>query len=115
MVNLESLNIIIGISNIFCGILFIALSIPLIKEKIKMNSWYGFRISKSMESEENWYKINKFGAQRMIKWARVLIMLGALSFFIPFGENMILIILFAAAPLIVVVPGVEAYYYGKKV
>ena len=118
MVNLEMLNIVIGACNIFCGILIIALSIPLLKEKIKMNNWYGFRISKSMESEENWYRLNKYAAQRMIKWSRVLIMIGALSFFVSFSEkgneNLVLIILFASAPIIAVIPCIEAYYYSKK-
>jgi hypothetical protein len=55
-------SIYLGIANIFCGLLFIAISIPLLKDSIKMNRYYGIRFQKSYESEENCYKINKFGA-----------------------------------------------------
>jgi len=42
------------------GIAFtvIAVSILLVQGKIKMNKWYGVRISKSFVSEDNWLKIN---------------------------------------------------------
>lgn len=51
---MAKMNIIAGITNIFVGLLTIAVCIPLLKDKIAMNRWYGIRFRKSFESEENW-------------------------------------------------------------
>lgn len=40
------------------GILFAALALPLIKRKVKINSWYGIRIPQTMENEKVWFKVN---------------------------------------------------------
>lgn len=40
------------------GILFSVLAIPLIRKKVKINSWYGIRVPKTMESEAVWYEVN---------------------------------------------------------
>jgi len=42
----------------FTGVLFSVLAIPLIRRKVKMNSWYGIRIPQTMESESIWYEVN---------------------------------------------------------
>ena len=42
------------------AIIFIIISIPLILEKIQPNNYYGFRTKKTFQSEEIWYKANKF-------------------------------------------------------
>ena len=41
------------------GIIFAALALPLIKEKIKINNWYGIRIPQTMHDEKIWYEVNK--------------------------------------------------------
>ena len=79
---MNSANSKLGISLIFCGLLFIGLSVPLLKGSIRMNRWYGFRIRKAFESEENWYKINKYGAQRLIIWSLAMIITGVVYFFL---------------------------------
>lgn len=40
------------------GILFSVLAIPLIRRKVRMNSWYGIRIPKTMQSESVWFEVN---------------------------------------------------------
>ena len=111
---MDTINIIIGFSNLFCAVLFIVLAIPLKNGKIKMNRLYGVRIPKSFDSEENWYKINKYGAERMIIWAIPLIAIGFISFFITFYRNVLLISVFSAAPLIILIPVIEVFFYAKR-
>src|SRR5262245_35184035 len=41
------------------GLVFIAVSLPLIYEKIKPNHWYGFRTPKTFSNERIWYAANK--------------------------------------------------------
>jgi uncharacterized membrane protein len=45
----------------FCGVglLFIALSILLIQERVPPNSFYGFRTGKSLSDPKIWYAINR--------------------------------------------------------
>jgi len=71
-----------AIPNIFCGILFIAISLPLLRGSIPMNRFYGFRISRAFTSDVNWYAINKYGAKVLILWSIVMIASGLLFLFV---------------------------------
>ena len=46
------------------GLLFIALSIPLIQERVPPNSTYGFRTAKSLSDSKIWYAINRISRAR---------------------------------------------------
>jgi hypothetical protein len=76
-------NMFPGVINITSGLLFIGISIPLVKRKIKMNFLYGFRIEESFKSEENWYNINAYGGKELMVWSIPVILLGIICFFIP--------------------------------
>ena len=106
----------IGLSQVFVGALIIATCIPLREGKINMNRLYGIRFKKSYESEENWYKINRYGAQRLILWSKILIAIGIaigiLAIFLPVGEKGI--ILLASVPFIYVVPAIECWRFARK-
>ena len=108
------INIVLGVSNLLSGLLIILLSIPLKKGSIKMNKWYGFRFSKSFESDDAWYKINKYGAERFIKWSIPIMVVGMFSFFIPFNDNVLLILIFSFFPMIILIPAYECYLYTKN-
>ncbi len=108
-------NLILGFVNIFAGMLIIALSIPLLKGKIKMNSLYGVRFAKSFESESHWYKINRYGAKQMILWAVFIVLVGIMAFFLPLQENSPLTFAVAFAPaILVLIPCVQSYRYAKR-
>ena len=76
-------NGVFGLINIGSALLIIAVSIPLIMRKVKMNYFYGIRIKKSFESEENWYAINAYGGKQLVIWSIPMLLAGALCFFIP--------------------------------
>lgn len=80
-------NFVLGILNISFGVLFVLLSIPLAAKKIPMNRYYGFRLSKARESEQNWYEINRYGGRQMIQWSLLLILIGALYFTFPIDTS----------------------------
>jgi hypothetical protein len=116
---MNSENIYLGSTILALSMLFIAISIPLVKRKIKMNPWYGVRIPKSFESEENWYKINAYGGKRLIAWSSLLLLIGIAAFFIPLDESSMgasaLTILLAFSPLIVVIPAIiEILIFSRK-
>ena len=109
---MDNPNMTLGISHILIGILMIGLSIPMLKGKIKMNHGYGFRFRKSFESDKNWYKINKYGAKRLIIWSAILTAIGITTLFLPpsaIGNNLLLI-----APLILIIPALESYVFAKR-
>jgi uncharacterized membrane protein len=112
--DMESTSIILGVSNIFVALIIIGMSIPLVLSKIPMNHIYGVRFSKSFESEDNWYKINKYGGKKLIAWSIPLILFGILTFFLPLKGHVVLTTLIACAPLIVVIPAYMSYKFSKR-
>ena len=108
----ESLKL--GLVNIFAGVLIIAVCLPLLKDKIGMNHWYGIRFKKSFESKENWYKINRYGAQRLILWSVLIVAIGILTLFVPVSNNKILLIVLPYTPAILIIPAIESWLYARK-
>ena len=62
------------------GFLIIGLAVPLVKEKIKPNVWYGFRTAKTLSDEKIWYPANKYAGQKMICAGTMIIVLSILIF-----------------------------------
>ncbi len=54
------------------AVMFIALAIPLVKRKVKPNSWYGWRTPGAYKSEEIWYDINAYSGRDLIVTGIVL-------------------------------------------
>jgi len=106
-------NVLLGLSNPGCAVLMILLAIPLVHCKVKRNRWYGIRIKKAFESDENWYQINAYGGRRLILWALVLAVVGIVAFSVPL-EGLALRLVLACAPLIVIVPCIEVVIFAKK-
>lgn len=68
---------IIILAFILIGIIEIILGIPLLLEKIKPNRLYGFRIAKTLSSDEIWYKSNKYVGRDFIVTG-IIVILGSL-------------------------------------
>jgi hypothetical protein len=104
-----------GISDIFMAIICAAVCIPLIRGDVKMNGCYGVRFKKSFESEENWYKINKYGGRCLVAWSGVLLLIGIAEFLIPYNpKDTFRTVLSTCAPGILLIPCIQAYLYAKK-
>jgi hypothetical protein len=52
----------------FSGLLLAILSLPLIMGKIPPNGLYGFRVKKTMENPDIWFKVNTYSG----KWLLVV-------------------------------------------
>lgn len=96
-------NIFLGISNIILGLLIASISYPLIKRKVKMNKWYGIRVPKAYESEENWYKINEYGGKKLLLGGVAIALTGPVLFLLPAIKNELVLIV-GFIPLFVIVP-----------
>jgi uncharacterized membrane protein len=67
----------------FSGLLLAGISIPMILGKIPPNGLYGFRVKKTMENPDIWYKTNTYSGKWLLGVGLVLA-LAAVSFsFIP--------------------------------
>ena len=100
-------KIIISITFLFMGLLFIGVSIPLLYKKIKPNNWYGFRTRKTFSNEEIWYKANKYMGKGfiilgclMVLYNLVLLVLPIDAFFFVCPGNLIISV--AGAGIVVV-------------
>lgn len=111
---MDGQHIILGVSNIFTGLLIILICIPLVMGKVSMNKLYGVRFKKSYESEENWYKINAYGGRQMITWSIPIVLIGLISFFLSLKGKPVLTTLIACAPLIILIPAFTSYLYARK-
>jgi hypothetical protein len=105
-------NLPFGLSGIGCGLLFILLSIPLWQGRVKPNPWYGFRLPQSFKSEENWYRINRFGAGRLILWSLPMILCGIVFLFLSHPLDPIV----GMAPTLVcaLVPTIESVIFARR-
>lgn len=111
---MDSTSILLGASNIFVGLLILAVVWPLRQGKVPRNSGYGFRTRAALSLDEAWVRINRFGARQATRWCVVLVLIGIFAFFVPIGPNAALTIVFALAPLIVIIPCIETIRYGRR-
>jgi hypothetical protein len=109
---MAGVNIKTAITLTIVGIIVIAVCIPLYLGKIKMNRAYGFRIAKAFESEENWLKINKYGAALLMCWGVFVIIAGAVCLFI---EPQSVLTAAKITFLSIIIPLVLTFRYGNRV
>ncbi len=111
---MPSENLTIGLALILSGALIIAVCLPLLKGQIKPNALYGIRLAKSFESDENWFKMNRYGAKQMMLWAGVMMAFGLATFFLPLHSHQTLTAIVAVLPvLLVLIPAFQIYRYSK--
>ena len=111
-------GLVLGLYCIVFAVLIFGISIPLYLGKVKMNRWYGVRIEKAFVSNDNWYKINRYGAKRLMVWSMLLATIGVVTLFFPFdGRNStgsLLRVVCLMTPLIMLIPVVETLSYARK-
>lgn len=68
---------------LFIGILFAALSIPLIRRKVAPNHWYGFRTPRTLADPNIWYPVNEYFARRSLWIGAATAIASILLYLIP--------------------------------
>ncbi len=63
------------------GLLFIGLSVPLVRHRVKPNRWYGFRTPKTLSGEHVWYEANEFAGRMGVRAGIVLIVAAIVLYF----------------------------------
>ncbi len=110
------LNFIVGlVIYILLGALFTILLLPLWLGKVKMNHIYGIPLTESFQSEENWYKINKYAASRLIIWSVSMVVLGVIILaFGPVTDYLLFIAAIILPGALFAIPMLDIYGYAKK-
>ncbi len=108
---METVNAKTAVTLVCVGIILLAVSIPLYLGWIKMNSFYGFRIRKAFESDENWYSINRYGAGALMCWSAVIMAAGLACLYI---DPRHVLTVANAAFLSLVIPVVQTLSYAKR-
>lgn len=114
---MEHLPLIAGILDIAVAILFVGISIPLVLGKIPMNSAYGFRFAKSFESDDLWFRINRYGGRQLILWSIPIALLGLAAIFFPFlasGPAYFLLVTCAVPLAFIIAAAVACYRFASK-
>src|SRR5437764_89626 len=57
-------TIILLVTYLLIGCLFIVTAAPLVQGRVKPNPWYGFRVRKTLENPETWYAVNAYFGRR---------------------------------------------------
>ena len=65
------------------GLLLAAISVPMILGKIPPNGLYGFRVKKTMENPEIWYKVNAYSGKWLFAASLVQAAASAGLYFLP--------------------------------
>jgi uncharacterized membrane protein len=112
---MDMVSLTVGLSLIFAGGVIALVSMPLLYDKVSRNIWYGVRIPKSMESDANWYEINRYGAKQMIPWAFVIVCFGVVALMVPLQPRPALAIVFGFAPLIfLLIPIIKTMRWANR-
>jgi uncharacterized membrane protein len=56
---------------VLTGLLLIVISIPMIRGKVKPNSWYGFRIRATLDDPDVWYPANAYAGKWLLGYGVV--------------------------------------------
>ncbi len=65
-----------GLCNVVIAVVAILSSVPLLRGRIKMNRWFGIRVPKAFKSDENWYRVNRYGSRALIWWSIPILVIG---------------------------------------
>ncbi|MCB8936362.1 MAG: SdpI family protein [Anaerolineae bacterium] len=98
------------------GLLLVALSIPMLLDKVPPNPWYGFRVPSTLSDEKLWYKANRYIARGLLATG-IITVVGALALYLlmpglPVDTYAWLVLAVFGAPMIVTV--VAGFRYLRR-
>lgn len=99
---------------ILFGILMVGLAVPMIREKVPPNSWYGLRIDATIDNPDVWYPANAFVGRLLIIYGLITIVASILLAQIQsISDDVYAIIMSAYIVVGIIVIGVFGIHYAK--
>ncbi len=112
---MDAVSITVGGGWVVAGLAMFGLALPLVRERVGRNALYGIRLRESLRSDDAWFAINRYGGKRLIVWSIPLILVGAVSLFLPLRSHAALTLALGFAPLVfVVIPVVESWRFARR-
>ena len=65
------------------GLVFSAISLPLLFRKIPPNNWYGFRVQATLQDPKVWYAANEYMARRLLFVGIITAAAALVGYFVP--------------------------------
>ena len=98
------------------GLLFVGLGVPLLRGRVRPNSWYGCRTEKTLSDEKVWYAVNRVTGRDLVA-AGATVVTASLTLLV-FGRGMnpdhaVLALLFVML-LSVVIMAVDSHGAQKR-
>jgi len=98
------------------GLLFVGLGVPLLRGRVRPNSWYGCRTEKTLSDEKVWYAVNRVTGRDLVA-AGIAVVAVSLALLV-FGRGMnpdhaVLALLFVML-LSVVIMAVDSHGAQKR-
>ena len=114
---MNALRPLAGLVDVVGGVSLIVLSLPLLLSNTQRNAFYGFRFRRAFTSAEQWREINRYGARWMVLCSSLLVVIGVIAFFIPFGDNTILAFLWIVIPVLFLstIPIIQAGIHARRI
>lgn len=63
----------------------VAVSLPLMRGRVRRNLWYGIRVPAAFESEERWLELNRYGGRLLLNWSLGIGVLAVCGLLLPRG------------------------------
>lgn len=65
------------------GLILCALAIPLIRNKVKPNMFYGFRVARTLKNPRIWYAVNQHAGIRLLISGVIAVVAAVGLYFVP--------------------------------
>lgn len=65
------------------GALMIVVALPLLRDKVPPNPWYGFRVPSTLSNPVVWYKANRFMARWLLLTGIITVVASIAIYFVP--------------------------------
>lgn len=65
------------------GLLMVVVSVPLIKQKVKPNGLYGFRVPQTLNDPDVWYAVNAHFGRRLLLTGVATMLAALLFYYVP--------------------------------
>ena len=65
------------------GSALVVLSIPLIRQRIAPNRWYGFRVRRTLEDPKVWYAVNRYSAFHLLGLGVAMLGVAVICYAVP--------------------------------
>lgn len=111
---LDNALFVIALSHLFTGFVGSIVTVPLLLGKVPMNRWYGIRIKEAFVSEDQWQRINRYGAKRLMAGWFICLALGGLTLLASPPQKDLILASLGLPPVILLAIAVDVVRYARR-